>query len=549
MKDEQFKGWLEKVTKVPILDVSKAHFWAYGFARVAPENAKQFNLDVHGVVCKKNEVKVSAATRSEKSMKREQRIREEATGERPAKRAREEKKEKDDKPKEPSPVTLRALREKKHDRAAKMSMSAKCTPLAEYSYEEQLRLKHDFVKSATRSIKKELWKKCTSDGVEPPAWVDTGRRDVGLDLDEVIPSPEYARTGYRNKCELTIGHDDETGKVAVGFVASVKESQPGVGPIQDLLHVPNCMKEFATHFQGTVAKCEEKYPICKRRALEGVWRVVMLRQAPEGLMAMLQVREIPDDDFVPMWGKEELELTLCGLKFLVSPLSFFQANQPACEVLYQQAIDWLELNKEKSSTMLDVCCGVGTIGLVASKQAKKVLGLEIIAEAVECAKRNAELNDIKNVSFHVGPAEHTLPSLLHFVGAEDEDGNEPEVCALVDPPRAGLHSTVLTAMRNCRQIKKLVYISCNPDSCAKDVAALCHPGSDALDPFVPRRAVAVDMFPHTLHVEMITMLERVPRDQQRKEADARMAEKREIWLAKKAAGEATPFDTLRSGSM
>jgi len=175
-----------------------------------------------------------------------------------------------------------------------------------------------------------------------------------------------------------------------------------------------------------------------------------------------------------------------------------------CELLYTRAHEWLCANK--SAVVLDVCCGVGTIGLCMARRCRQVIGLELVPEAVISAQQNAELNDLKNASFHVGKAEDVLPGVLAGLGADVD-----EICAIVDPPRPGLHPQVLLALRACKRLTRVVYISCNPDSLVDDVVRLTTPSDTDDDPLVPIRAVAVDMFPHTVHCEMILCLERSSR--------------------------------------
>lgn len=205
----------------------------------------------------------------------------------------------------------------------------------------------------------------------------------------------------------------------------------------------------------------------------------------------------PDAPLLFVHGKQRLEMPLLGLRFEIGPMSFFQANSAACVGLYEKALEWL---RPVNSVVFDICCGVGTIGLCAARRCRRVVGLELVPEAVESARQNAALNRIENASFIVGKAEETLPELLR-------DINDDDVCAVVDPPRPGLHWKVLQALRNCARLSRLVYVSCNPESLADDVVKLTTP-REGIDPFVPVRAVAVDMFPHTLHCEMILLMER-----------------------------------------
>jgi len=214
----------------------------------------------------------------------------------------------------------------------------------------------------------------------------------------------------------------------------------------------------------------------------------------------------PGAPLLHVHGSERLEMPLLGLRFEIGPLSFFQTNPVTCELLYERALSWL--CPDIKALVLDVCCGVGTIGLCVARRCQKVVGIELVPEAAESARQNAALNGIKNADFHAGKAEDVLPAIL-----DDELralGDDCEVCAIVDPPRPGLHRDVLQALRDCKQLSRIVYISCNPDSLADDVVKLTAV-RDGEDPFVPVRAVAVDMFPHTVHVEMVLLLERASR--------------------------------------
>eukprot|EP00439_Symbiodinium_sp_Y106_P005173 s7127_g1.t1 len=274
----------------------------------------------------------------------------------------------------------------------------------------------------------------------------------------------------------------------------------------------------------------------------GYWRMVMVRQSTaEELLVMVQTAKLEDAQrealaaevitaltkaelqinvvsiylqfndeisdaarpgapLMHIHGDAQLRMQLLGLSFNIGPLSFYQANSTTCALLYERALEWLR--PENDVAVLDVCCGVGTIGLCASRRCRRVIGIELIPEAVEAAKANAALNKVDNTEWIVGKAEDVLAQVLQ--------GLDPslEVCAVVDPPRPGLHSSVLRALRGCPQLSRIVYVSCNPDSLVEDVVKLTMPSESDEDPFVPLRAVAVDMFPHTVHCEMILLLER-----------------------------------------
>ncbi|CAK0906178.1 unnamed protein product, partial [Prorocentrum cordatum] len=188
-------------------------------------------------------------------------------------------------------------------------------------------------------------------------------------------------------------------------------------------------------------------------------------------------------------------MPLCGLRIEVGPLSFFNPNTTTCKSLMEKAVEYLSL--QKTDVLLDIFSGVGTIGLCAAAHCARVIGVEIVEEAVENARANAALNGIDNAEFHVGKAEDLVPKI---VGDLDP---ELDVCAVVDPSRAGLHPRVVNALRSRRQVSRIVYISCNPESLAEDVAKMGVSTDGEEDDLVPVSAVAVDSFPQTLHVEMI----------------------------------------------
>ncbi|CAM9524232.1 unnamed protein product [Discosporangium mesarthrocarpum] len=220
-----------------------------------------------------------------------------------------------------------------------------------------------------------------------------------------------------------------------------------------------------------------------------------------------------------LWGQETIEERVLGLTFQVSPRSFFQVNTKGCERLYRKVIQNLTLGDD--ITVLDVCCGAGTIGLCAAKEggARKVIGVEISASAVEDARSNARANNVSNAEFVCDRAEKALQRLLHEAGKSHASqvlsgtlSSSPiKFAAIVDPPRAGLMAPCLRALRSCTAIERLVYVSCNPTkSLVNDSVLLCGPSSKKTKgaPFRPVKAIPVDMFPHTNHTELIMVFER-----------------------------------------
>lgn len=190
-----------------------------------------------------------------------------------------------------------------------------------------------------------------------------------------------------------------------------------------------------------------------------------------------------------LFGQGWIRETLHGLAFDISPLSFFQNNPSQTDVLYSKARDYCQLTG--TETVFDLYCGIGTISLFLAANAGKVIGIESVPSAIDDAKRNASLNGIENVQFHVGKAEQWMPTL-------HQQGIHADV-VVVDPPRKGCDKAVLSTMVAMAP-RRLVYVSCHPDSLARDLAYLVAQG------FVLDEVQPVDMFPHSMHVEAVACL-------------------------------------------
>jgi tRNA/tmRNA/rRNA uracil-C5-methylase (TrmA/RlmC/RlmD family) len=215
----------------------------------------------------------------------------------------------------------------------------------------------------------------------------------------------------------------------------------------------------------------------------------------------------------PSRGLGAVTDALCGLTFRVSPTAFFQVNPGAAALLYRLAVDWAA--PPPGGVVYDVCCGTGTLGIAAAavagrggegESATTVLGVDIEPSAIEDAVANAAANGVSAARFVAGRAEDALAGLLGD-GGRTRAGAAGAV-AIVDPPRAGLHPRVRAALRAAPSIARIVYVSCNPASLADDMVALCARSGGRGAPFAPVRAAAVDLFPHTAHVESVVLLER-----------------------------------------
>ncbi len=195
-------------------------------------------------------------------------------------------------------------------------------------------------------------------------------------------------------------------------------------------------------------------------------------------------------DFYTLWGEAELEAELSGFKFRLSPQAFFQINPPQAERLYQKAVEFAAPSGE---TVLELYSGAGTISLCLAREAERVIGAEIVPQAVENARRNAAENGVQNAEFICADAAEAAETMLRR-------GLRPKVC-VVDPPRKGLALEVISCIAGMSP-ERVVYVSCDPATLARDAAIFSRLG------YSPRRAAAVDMFPCTPHVETVALFTR-----------------------------------------
>lgn len=193
-----------------------------------------------------------------------------------------------------------------------------------------------------------------------------------------------------------------------------------------------------------------------------------------------------------LYGSGYIEEDLCGFRFRISPKAFYQINPIQTEVLYNKAMEYAELSGDE--TVLDAYCGTGTIGIIASKHAKQVVGVELNSDAVKDAHINAKLNDIKNIDFYCADAGK-------FMVEAASAGAKYDV-VIMDPPRAGASLDFLRSVVTLSP-QKVVYISCNPETQARDLSFLTRKG------YKVRRIQPVDMFPHTEHVETVVLLSKI----------------------------------------
>lgn len=417
------------------------------------------------------------------------------------------------------------------------------TPLWNMPYLNQLELKQ----KEMRTVLIKLGQQMTKESKVLSEWVNLQKKlyhDLPCELMPILHGENTE--AYRNKCEFTIGKNVEGDKVIIGFrLSSYVAGCTAVGPIDDLCHISKSMKVAAKALEEFVQNSglEPFNPVDHT----GHWKQVTARTSrlnhlmiivgmhPQGLsteslmdlqdrlkeffesgkgsavnvtslyfqtMEKKNVGSESKDILRHISGTEYIEETLLGMKFRISPQAFFQVNTSGAEVLYKAAIDMVEPTDD--TTLLDVCCGTGTIGLCFSKHCGEVLGVEVVSDAIKDAKQNALQNSVTNCEFFVGKAEDILSPII-------QRATKSRIVAVVDPPRAGIHQKALLTLRKSKKLTRLVYISCDPRAAMKNLIDFARPSSKQYfgEPFVPIKAVAVDMFPQTKHCELIICLERL----------------------------------------
>lgn len=220
----------------------------------------------------------------------------------------------------------------------------------------------------------------------------------------------------------------------------------------------------------------------------------LLREAP-GLKSLILNRNTARTNVVlgpeckTLWGEDGIVDELCGLRFFISPLSFYQVNRAQAQRLYRKAAEYAALTG--AETLLDLYCGAGTIGLTMAANARQIIGVEVVPEAVEDAKRNAALNGIRNARFFCGDAALAARRLAG-------EGVRPDVI-VIDPPRKGCDAQLIGVIAELSP-RRVVYVSCDPATLARDLKLFSEKGYEV------REATPVDLFPRTGHVECVALI-------------------------------------------
>ena len=233
--------------------------------------------------------------------------------------------------------------------------------------------------------------------------------------------------------------------------------------------------------------------------------VESLREIPQITSIMVNVNRqrnnvILGDKVRLLWGKPYITDKIGEISYRISPLSFFQVNPYQTGRLYGKALEYAQLSGDE--TVWDLYCGIGTISLFLAQQAKMVRGVEIIPAAIENARENARLNDFSNTEFFVGKAEEVLPEQYKKTGERAD-------VIVVDPPRKGCDEMLLSTIIQM-QPKRVVYVSCDSATLARDLKYLCERGYEL------KKVCPVDMFPNTVSVETVVLMSKVGKENSEK---------------------------------
>ena len=400
--------------------------------------------------------------------------------------------------------------------------------IQEMSYESQLRFKQEKVQNNLERI-----------GGFPEALLEQiSEPIVGMEV------PFY----YRNKAQFPIGTDKEGNPIA-GFYAgrthdiiANTDCDLGVPENKEILEI---LLEFMKKYripayeektgQGLVRHILIRYGFTTKEVMvclvlnrerqsetkladEAIDRMADgTRWLPHQEVLIQKLQEIPGmtsicissntrrdnvimgDSYEVLWGQPFITDYIGENQYQISPLSFYQVNPVQTEKLYGLALEYADLNG--TETVWDLYCGIGTIALFLAHRAKQVYGVEIVPQAIEDAKRNAKINAIENVEFYVGKAEEVLPEYYKDYEREHPGQQAHADVIVVDPPRKGCDSTLLETIVKMAP-DKVVYVSCDSATLARDLKMLCENGYEL------KRVRAVDQFPNTVHTECVIKLQR-----------------------------------------
>ena len=326
---------------------------------------------------------------------------------------------------------------------------------------------------------------------------------------------------YRNKAQFPVGYDKE-GNLVAGFYAGRTHSIVANTncAIQAKVTHPIVEKVLAYMRGNKISAYDEKnhsglirhiltrvgfttgeIMVClivngTAKQLKNINKLVDKLKEIEGMTSIIvntntdKTNKILGLHCETVWGQDYIEDYIGDIKYQIGPLSFYQVNPQQTKVLYSKALEYADLKGQE--LVWDLYCGIGTISLFLAQKAKQVYGVEIIKEAIDDARRNATLNHMDNVEFFVGKAEEIVPAQY------EKTGIHPDVI-VVDPPRKGCDAALLNTMLDMAP-ERIVYVSCDPATLARDLKILC------AEKYTLEKVAVVDQFSHSVHVETVVLL-------------------------------------------
>lgn len=337
------------------------------------------------------------------------------------------------------------------------------------------------------------------------------RKNAGMEIDPLPILKEEPHWNYRNKVQIPVQFNK--GKVEMGFYQNhtnrvvaydnchvqtelSNELTDSFRYLFDKYHCSNQIRHVLikhAHVSGEVMVClvVRNWPF---EHSDELIKEIQKKYEITSLSCIVNRRDdnvILDGKEILLAGKPYIEEELLGCKFRISARSFFQINPYATKVLYSTALDYAQLTGKE--TLLDLYCGTGTMGIIGAKRAKKVYGIEIVADAIKDAKINAEANDVHNIQFVNADASKGAQMIIRSKINID--------AMIVDPPRKGLSKDTIDAILKIAP-KRLVYVSCDPATLARDVKIITE------NNYKLEKVQPCDMFPQTVHVETCVLLVR-----------------------------------------
>lgn len=326
---------------------------------------------------------------------------------------------------------------------------------------------------------------------------------------------------YRNKAQFPVGYDKE-GNLVAGFYAGRTHSIVANTDcaIQAKVTHPIVEKVLTYMRENKISAYDEKnhsglirhiltrvgfttgeIMVClivngTAKQLKNINKLVDKLKEIEGMTSIIvntntdKTNKILGLHCETVWGQDYIEDYIGDIKYQIGPLSFYQVNPQQTKVLYSKALEYADLKGQE--LVWDLYCGIGTISLFLAQKAKQVYGVEIIKEAIDDARRNATLNHMDNVEFFVGKAEEIVPAQY------EKTGIHPDVI-VVDPPRKGCDAALLNTMLDMAP-ERIVYVSCDPATLARDLKILC------AEKYTLEKVGVVDQFSHSVHVESVCLL-------------------------------------------